>query len=216
MNKITDGRISFAYEEMIQFPVEMVKLLWEDITHMDLSGNNISNFEFLYGFSHLKSLIVDGNLSIGSKKTRLTFPTIPNLELFYCNNCDISDSTSEFIIHISALFPKIKYLSLMDWKTVVADEKSLNQLRMLAIFMNPFLVHFNDKLIGDDERDLAKNIQTFDCKLPLNLIDEISRDKSSAIKKDFSVTQEIKDFFEAENIEKKLSLITMTDYLFNF
>lgn len=207
VNKITDGRISFAFEGMIEFPVEMVKLLWKDITHMDLSGNNILNFEFLCGFIHLKSLIVDGNLSIGcQKKTRSTLPAILSLELFYCNNCKIS-RPSEFIINISELFPKIKYFSLMEWKTVSVDEERLQKLRMLAIFMNPFLLHFNDRHVSDDERDYAKRNHS-----------HVPEDKFSAIRKKQSVgkiTQEIKDFFEAENLDENLILITMKDYVFN-
>lgn len=202
VNKIKDGRISFAFEEMIEFPVDMVKLLWKDITHMDLSGNNISNFEFLYGFIHLKSLIVDGNLSIGCKKTRSTFPPLPNLELFYCNNCDIS-LPSEFVIQISSLYPMVKYFSLMECKAIAVDEDTLLQLRMLAIFLNPLLVHFNDKLVSDDERNEAKNIQT---------LNNFSARKEQSTGQ---VTQDLKDFFEAEKMEETLILITMKDYLNN-
>ena len=202
VNKIKDGRISFAFEEIIEFPVEIVKLLWMDITHMDLSGNNISNFEFLNGFIHLKSLIVDGNLSIGCKKTRMSFPPLPKLELFYCNNCDIS-LPSEFIIRISALFPMLKYFSLMEFKTIMVDEDTLHQLRMLAIFLNPLLVHFNDKLVSDDERNQAKD---------LHALNNFNARREQNVGK---VTRDLEDFFEAEKIEKSLILITMKDYLKN-
>lgn len=211
VNGIHEGRISFAYEGMTEFPLEIVKISWKDITHLDLSGNNISNFEFLSGFVHLKSLIVDENLRIGSNKTRATFPTIPKLELFYANNCDIN-VPADFILQISSLFANLKYLSLMEWKTVLVDEKNFHRLRMFAIFMNPFLNHYNDKVVMDDERDHAQKchqyLGTIDCTAPSTV--SVTREYFSKVigimsQEKGEITKEIEDFFENDKIEKLLN-----------
>lgn len=212
VNAIQNGRISFAYEEMVEFPLEIVKILWKDITHLDLSGNNISNFEFLNGFVHLKSLIVDENLSIGIERTRSTFPKQPKLELFYCNNCEIP-FPAEFIRQISTLFPKIKYLSLMEFKTVVVDEKNLHHLRMFAIFMNPFLLHFNDKRVSDEEKEYAKKFHKYLCIPPsTTLMSSVNLHEIVGVKKKGEITQQIEQFFEEERIEKFLSSVSVSDY----
>lgn len=168
MNEIKEGKISFAFEEMEEFPLEVVKILWDDrITHLDLTGNKISNFEFLGGFIHLKSLILDGNDSLGSEKGLSTLPSMPNLELCYCNNCKIT-YPADFIFQLSSLLTGIKYLSIMDKMTDVDEnEQKSHRLRMFAILMNPLLIHFNDKTIEDDEREHAERFHqylgTIDC-----------------------------------------------------
>jgi hypothetical protein len=85
VNEIRNGKISFACEAMEKFPRSLVEVLRNDITHIDLSMNNIRNFEFLRGFKHLKSLIIDENdrMEIDS------FPPIEKLELFYANKCEL-------------------------------------------------------------------------------------------------------------------------------
>lgn len=226
VNEIHDRKISFAYEEIKEFPVKIVKLLWKDITHLDLSGNQISNFEFLVGFIHLRSLICDGNVNIGKKDTLATFPKIVNLDLLYCNNCEIS-STADFLLQISSLFPKIKYLSHIEWKTLkVDDENRLHCLRMLAIFMNPFLRHYNDKMVRRDEKihanECHQNSREIDCTAPMmtsyinrNDVHKIMRYKREMQKRG-DISHEIEEFIENQKIESSLSSFKANNYLKNF
>lgn len=216
MNEINEGKISFAYEEMEEFSMDIVKVLYDDcITHLDLTGNNISNFNFLRGFIQLKSLILDGNLKLGSERGLATLPSMPNLELFYCNNCKIS-YPADFIFQLSSLLKNVKYLSMMEKITdVVDDERKYHRLRMFAILMNPFLLHLNDKAIGDDEREHAlryhQYLGTIDCTFSARALisrKDLYRVVGMSCRVERSkMSEEIEDFIEFKSVEKKLENI---------
>jgi hypothetical protein len=170
VNEIINGRISFAFEGMEKFPRSLVDVLRNDITHLDLSMNNIKNFEFLRGFRHLKSLIVDENqrMEIDS------FPPLDSLELFYANKCYIEFPRS-FVNRVSVIFPQLKYFSMMInpmMKRACLEhiwKGREHRLKMFAIFIIPNLVHFNDKEISDDDREHSrayhKYLGPIDCNL---------------------------------------------------
>jgi hypothetical protein len=152
------GRISLAYENFKEFPKSLADILRIDITHLDLSMNDIQNFDFLKSFENLKALIVDGN-------TRMDTDTLPlnlNLELFYANKCEIEFPRS-FVFRISVVFPNLKYFSMMDNPPIKRNEPFLSydeawlgrehRIRMLAIFIYLDLIHFNDKIITNLERE---------------------------------------------------------------
>lgn len=146
---------------MTRFSHKLVKILRHDITHLDLSMNNIRRFDFLCGFKKLKSLIVDGNLRMDLK----TLPQMASLELFYANKCNI-DYPLSFVNHVAKIFPSLKYFSMINppqnsgtrrsrcfHEILEAEER---RLRMYTIFVNPNLLHFNDKEITDVERKASK------------------------------------------------------------
>lgn len=157
VNEIRNGRVSFAYEGMTHFPAHIVEVLRFDITHLDLSMNDITNFDFLRGFKNLKSLIVDGNTKMDIE----SLPKIENLELFYANKCEIQFPRS-FIFRIAIIFSGLKYFSMMDnplTKRKTCDdawEGRAHRIRMLAVFINPQLLHFNDRKITQQERAHSK------------------------------------------------------------
>jgi hypothetical protein len=176
-----------------------------------LTGNKISNFEFLKGFIHLKSLILDGNESLGCEKGLSTFPSM-SLELFYCNNCKIS-YPADFIFQLSSLLTRIKYLSIMEKVTEVVEiEQKSHRLRMFAILMNPFLLHFNDKAIDDDEREHAARfyqyLGTIDCAF--SSYDLISRKHLHNVvempceAERTETSEEIEKFIRRKSMERKL------------
>lgn len=170
VNEIRNGKVSFAFEGMEKFPRSLVEVLRNDITHLDLSVNNIRNFEFLHGFKHLKSLIVDDNIHIEVD----SFPPVDTLELFYANKCNIEFPRS-FINRASVVFPRLKYFSMMT--NPMMKRKCLenvwkgrdHRMRMFAIFIIPQLIHYNDKEISEEEREHSKIFHKYlgpiDCKL---------------------------------------------------
>lgn len=211
VNEFKEGKISFADENMREFPLDIVKLLWNEcIAHLDLSGNKLSNFEFLRGFIHLKSLILDGNEKIGGEGLS-TLPPMPNLELFYSNNCKIP-FPANFAFHLSSLLASIKYLSIMEKSTDVVDERKSHRLRMFVILMNPFLLHFNDKAVRDEERRHAESyhqyLGTIDCTFSARaLISSKDLHKVMGLscqteKRETSI--EIQDFIERKLIEDEI------------
>lgn len=117
--------------------------------------NDIRDFDFLRGFESLKTLIIDGNPNMDPE----TLPLIPSLEIFYVNKCEIEFPRS-FVFRISVLFPNLRHFSMMDNPVVAADDSTCDEawlgrehrIRMLAIFINPKLIHFNDKEITETER----------------------------------------------------------------
>lgn len=147
-----------------------MEVLRYDITHLDLSMNDIRNFEFLRGFKNLQSLIVDGNIHMDQE----SLPPLDTLELFFANKCDIEFPRS-FIYRVSVVFPSLKYLSMITYPHMEQSHVELkwegkqHRMRMFAIFMNPLLIHFNDKKITDDDRrhsnEFHKYLGPIDCKL---------------------------------------------------
>jgi hypothetical protein len=170
VNEIRNGKISFAFEGMEKFPRNLVEVLRNDITYLDLSMNNIQNFAFLRGFKHLKSLIVDENIRMEID----SFPSIDSLELFYANKCNVEFPRS-FIFRVSVIFPHLKYFSMMTNPMMKrACLESIwrgreHRMRMFAIFMNPNLIHYNDKEISEEDREHSKNYHKYlgpiDCNL---------------------------------------------------
>lgn len=147
---------------MNKFPYSLVDILRHDITHLDLTSNNLGNFEFLRGFLHLKSLVVDGSKHMEQD----SFPPMEKLELFYANKCRIEFPRS-FVNRVAIVFPSLRYFSMM-YNPILKREYRLHiwkgrehRLRMFAIFMNPNLIHFNDREISDDERDHSRTYHMY-------------------------------------------------------
>lgn len=158
---------------MKTFPLELVDVLRRDITHLDLSNNLITNFEFLSGFRCLKSLIVDRNIRMDIE----TLPQIDTLELFYANGAYITDRhfRKRFLLHIAVKFPALRYLSIMSNKDIYLPTHEHiwapleHKTRMLAILLMPTLIHFNDKKVRKEElrqaSDYHKHIKPVKCRL---------------------------------------------------
>lgn len=224
VNEITNGKISFAYEGMSKFPRSLVEVLRLDITHLDLSANKIRNFEFLRGFKCLKSLIVDENIHMDME----SFPPIGTLELFYANKCRIQHPRS-FIFRVSVIFPSIKFLSIMynpvmkrpNLKHIWATKE--HRVRMFAIFINPHLVHFNEKEISDNERMHSTNYHKYlgpvDCRLSkfktLPDTDDLRKILPVHIREmtEDYLTMEAQD--EADSFEEALAAVSISDYFEN-
>lgn len=169
VNEIMEGRVSFAYEALDRFPRSLVEVLRHDITHLDLTANNIRNFDFIRGFKGLKSLIIDLNVRVDMN----SFPPVDSLELFYANKCKIEFPRS-FVFRVSVVFKSLKYFSMMYNPALkrIHESEALardHRMRMYAIFMLPNLIHYNDKKITDDEREHSKAYHVYlgpiDCRL---------------------------------------------------
>lgn len=224
MNEIKDGKVSFAHEGISKFPRSLVDVLRHDIAHLDLSGNRIRNFEFLRGFKNLQSLIVDENIHMDMD----SFPPMDSLELFYANKCNIEYPRS-FVFRLSVLFPSLKFISMMH--NPMLKKSNLehiwmgreHRIRMFAIFLNPFLIHFNDKKVDPDERqhanDYHKYLGPIDCRLSrfktLPDTDDIRkilpvhiRDKALDL-----ITMEAQD--ESDEFDDALSAVSISSYFSN-
>lgn len=206
---------------MSKFPRSLVEVLRLDITHLDLSMNKIRNFEFLRGFKRLQSLIVDENIHMDME----SFPPLDTLKLFYANKCRIQHPRS-FIFRVSVVFPSLKFFSMM--YNPVMKRSSLQHIweskehrtRMFAVFINPNLIHFNEKEITEDEREHSTSYHKYlgpvDCKLSkfktLPDTDDLRkilpvhiREKTADI-----LSMEAQD--EVDSLEEALAAVSISDY----
>ena len=225
MNEIKNGKISFAYEGLETFPGSLVEILRHDITHLDLSANNIRNLEFLRGFKSLKSLIIDENTRVDMD----SLPQLDSLELFYANKCRIEFPRS-FISRVSVVFKSLKYLSMM-YNPVMKRPKLAHiwkgkdrRMRMFAVFMNPNLIHFNDKHVDETERQHAERYHKYlgpsDYKLSefkiLPDTDDVRSILPAHIRDQIADLEEMEFQAEAERVDEALSSISISQYFTNY
>lgn len=221
VKEIREGKISFAFEEMEKFPWSLVDILRHDITHLDLTSNKIMNFQFLRGFYNLKSLIVDNSPLIETG----SLPTMEKLELFYANRCKIQFPRT-FVNRVAIIFPQIKYFSMIYNPKIKREKQNhiwIRQehcFRMFVIFMNRNLIHFNDRVISNDERDHSRFYHMYlgpiDCKpskfktlpdtedigriLPINIQDETEEHTAMLVRD------------EEDRYDEALSTVSISNY----
>lgn len=208
---------------MEKFSWTIVDLICHDVTYLDLSHNNIKKFDFLRKFQKLKSLIVDENVNIDIN----TLPEMCQLELFYANKCR-PKSRTQFVLRITVIFPNLKYLSLMSIPISVkglinpANDRQ-HKLRMMILFLNPNLVHVNDKSVEPSEIQHA--IEYHQAFVP----SECKRSKCDKVPDPESIRKlipvyskrKIRQLWEVEQqrvvneVENCLSSITISPYLFD-
>lgn len=221
VNEIRNGIISFGYERMSKFPGRLVEILRHDITHLDLSMNNIRSFDFLRGFKNLKSLVLDGNIHMDME----SLPPLDTLVLFYANKCNIEFPRS-FIFRISSVFQSLKYLSMMSIPVIrrpslrARREEQDHRMRMFAIFMNPKLIHFNDKHITEDERHHSETYHKYLGPIGCNLskfktlpdTDDLRKILPVFIREKTRHVLSMEAQEDADNLSEALASIVISDY----
>lgn len=103
-----DNRISLAYENLCTIPRGLANKFAAQTKFLDLSHNNFQNLKFLSFFEDLHTLILDRNSNLDVN----TLPHLPNLKIFWINNCDICNIT-DWIHRIERRCPTLEQLSCM-------------------------------------------------------------------------------------------------------
>nr|CAD7442711.1 unnamed protein product [Timema bartmani] len=156
----TDGGqiISLAYMNLEAFPCNLVDKYASSMHTLDLTDNKFRNVDFLSEFVNLNSLILDHN-SIDSDTV---FPALPNLELLWLNNNQVSH-LFYFINNLQKSCPNLHYLSLMGNTAVLSqlnDGTFYDQLqyRLFVISWFDHLVHLDDQTVTNDQRLEAERL----------------------------------------------------------
>lgn len=173
----TGDRLSLAYEQLNQIPRKIAEKFSRTTTILDLSHNSFRDLSFLSYFRNLNTLILDKNPQPDEK----TFPSMPNLELLWLNNCDI-ENLQNWVYRIRDCCPSLKYLSLMGNPGATSSfngNSTLdhNDYRMMVISILPQLHHLDDQEVTPAQRNQAKQQKsTYNISnTPFNIFESISR-----------------------------------------
>ncbi|CAG2053636.1 unnamed protein product [Timema podura] len=196
----TDGGqiISLAYMNLEAFPCNLVDKYASSMHTLDLTDNKFRNVDFLSEFVNLNSLILDHN-SIDSDTV---FPALPNLELLWLNNNQVSH-LFYFINNLQKSCPNLHYLSLMGNTAVLSqlnDGTFYDQLqyRLFVISWFDHLVHLDDQTVTNDQRLEAERL----FKRPLGSLPPYLRN----IRKGFSLlTSKMSDKDQLTNSSNQLT-----------
>lgn len=137
------GRISLAYENLRTIPRTIAENYASETYILDLSFNSFKNVSFLSFFKGLNTLILDRNI----KLDETTFPYLPNLEILWCNNCNINN-IPKWIYKIQIQCPSLRHLSLIGnpgAKTQFTGGTNIeeNDFRNFVIEMLPNLIYLD-------------------------------------------------------------------------
>lgn len=153
------GRISLAYRDLSELPEGWhKKLSIGDITALDLSHNNLSDFKFLRDTDNLNTLILDDNNLTSHAK----FPVIGSLHILWVNHNKITN-LSAFIETVAMYFPNLKYFSMMNNEAAPSyfnggTYHQYKDYRCYVISHLPSLVMLDDHAITAEEREEARKV----------------------------------------------------------
>lgn len=152
------GRISLAYRDLEEFPEEWIGKL-ADITVLDLSHNNLSDFHFLQEAKKLNTLILDNN----KLTNHVNFPIImESLHTLWVNHNKITN-LSTFVETIAKCFPHLRYFSMMNNEAAPSyfnggTYHQYKDYRCYVISHLPSLIVLDDHTITAEEREEARRV----------------------------------------------------------
>ncbi|XP_067037334.1 leucine-rich melanocyte differentiation-associated protein-like [Acropora muricata] len=154
-----EGRISLAYRDLDEFPSDCHAYgKIDDITVLDVSHNNLSNFHFLQDFKKLNTLILDNN----KLTSHVNFPIIESLHTLWVNHNKITNLSS-FVETIAKCFPHLRYFSMMNNEAAPSyfnggTYYQYKDYRCYVISHLPSLTVLDDHAITEEEREEARKI----------------------------------------------------------
>lgn len=171
-------RLSLAHEKLSQIPRKIAEKFSRTTTILDLSHNSIKDLAFLSYFRQLNTLIMDKNPQPDEK----TFPSLPNLELLWLNNCDITNVQS-WLYRIRDCCPSLRILSLLGNPGATSSfngNSTLehNDYRMMVISILPQLRYLDDAEVTSAQRVQAKQFRHTSYNLgetPFNIFESVGR-----------------------------------------
>lgn len=151
------GRISLAYRNITELPEGYIETLG-DITALDLSHNNLSDFHFLKDITKLNTLILDDNNLTSHAK----FPFIESLHTLWVNHNKITN-LSAFVETVAKCFPNLKYFSMMNNEAAPSyfnggTYHQYKDYRCYVISHLPSLLVLDDHAITAEEREEARKV----------------------------------------------------------
>lgn len=162
MNSVTidpnnPGRISLAYRELTDLPAGW-NSKYDDITVLDLSHNNFTDFHFLQDFTQLNTLILDNN----NLTNHVKFPYMESLHTFWVNQNKITN-LSAFIETVAKCLPNLKYFSMMNNEAAPSyfnggTYQQYKDYRCYVISHLPSLMVLDDHTITGEEREEARKV----------------------------------------------------------
>nr|XP_022901591.1 leucine-rich melanocyte differentiation-associated protein-like isoform X2 [Onthophagus taurus] len=151
-------RLSLAYERLHSMPKILQRQLAPGIQILDISNNEFEKLDFLEDFNELTTLICDHNLI--SSDTEIPF--LPKLELLWLNHCKIQN-LYPWANKLQQSCPNLKFLSLMGNPAAPSYFNGGNfydylQYRYFIISLFPNLIHLDDRVVTDDQREEAQKL----------------------------------------------------------
>ncbi|KAG8230293.1 hypothetical protein J437_LFUL010196 [Ladona fulva] len=178
-----DERLSLAYENLEDLPYNLIECFAGFAKTLDLSHNRFMNVDFLSRFTGLTAIILDHNLI----SSNTVFPYLPNVTLVWLNHNKIKQ-LHPFIRKLRTSFPELRYLSLMGNE---AAPSYLNggsvyeyfQYRLFVISWFPHLIHLDDCVVTNEQREEAKRLyhRSFFDKFPLSSMSFTSENSANGI-----------------------------------
>ncbi|KAJ4456157.1 putative leucine-rich melanocyte differentiation-associated protein [Paratrimastix pyriformis] len=101
--------VSLAYRQIREITPDLGRRYGNLAKHLDLSYNQISNCTGLSYFSHLESLIMDGN----AITSHTNFPFMPQLHTLSVNKNQIQ-FLPQFVDKLRACAPKLRHFSMLN------------------------------------------------------------------------------------------------------
>jgi len=150
-------RISLAYRDLTELPEDWISKLG-DITLLDLSHNNLSDFHFLQDITNLNTLILDNN----NLTNHVKFPIMESLHTLWVNQNKITN-LSAFIETVAKCFPNLKYFSMMNNEAAPSyfnggTYHQYKDYRCYVISHLPSLLVLDDHTITAEEREEARKV----------------------------------------------------------
>ncbi|CAL1546613.1 unnamed protein product [Lymnaea stagnalis] len=102
-------RVSLAYMELAELPVDIISQYGNTIIELDLSHNKVSDLRFLISLPRLQSLVVDHN----KISSHVKMPLCRQLQTLWVNHNNIQN-LGLFITSLAKNCPNIRILSMMN------------------------------------------------------------------------------------------------------
>lgn len=152
------GRLNLAFQELKKMPRKFVNKYGEEITELDLTSNEIRDFQFLLDVPNLETLILDKN----NLDSHVKFPRFTRLTSLSVNNNAINN-LSVFAKMVTNSFPNLKFLSMMNNEAAPSyfnggTFAQFQDYRHYVIAMTPSLLVLDDTPVKIEEREEGARI----------------------------------------------------------
>jgi hypothetical protein len=137
--------------------------MFQNVRHLDLKGNCLSDCPILSSMPHLEVLVLDNNLFT----SRSTFHAAPLLHTLWLNNNNVAN-LAPLAASITVAFPRLSYLSMMFnpcHPSVLpgATEQSFRQYRLLIVTLLPRIEAIDAIRVDPDEKAAVRNMWLPQC-----------------------------------------------------